>query len=279
MTSSCSPRSPREQGFGSLGACPCETSQPSNRARGGPLKQRSEHLTALPEDWDRALAIVAHPDDLEYGAAAAVARWTSQKKSVSYALVTSGEAGIDSMTPEDARPLREQEERLGAAAVGVEVVQFLGHRDGVIEHTLELRRDIARVIRGSKPEILVTINHHPTWPHGGFNMADHRVVGLAALDAASDAANRWVFTDLLEEGLEPWSGTRMVCVNASPHPTHVVDVSGFVEQGVASLEAHAAYINGLGGDFDARAFLESNLATAGSRANHDYAVDFEVIEL
>lgn len=247
--------------------------------RGGDLKQRSERLTTLPEDWDRALAIVAHPDDLEYGAAAAVARWTSQMKSVSYALVTSGEAGIDSMTPEEARPLREQEERLGAAAVGVEDVQFLGHRDGVLEHTLELRRDIARVIRRSRPEILVTMNHHPTWPHGGFNMADHRVVGLAALDAARDAANRWVFTDLLEEGLEPWNGTRMVCVNASPHPTHVVDVSGFVEQGVASLEAHAAYINGLSGAFDARGFLESNLGSAGRRANLDYGVDFEVIEL
>ncbi len=110
-------------------------------------------------------------------------------------------------------------------------------------------------------------------------MADHRVVGIAALDAARDAANRWVFMDLLEEGLEPWSGTRMACINASPCPSHVVDVSGFVEQGVASLEAHAAYISGLGGEFDARAFLKSNLGTAGRQANHDYAVDFEVIEL
>ena len=249
------------------------------RPGGGNLEGRYEDLTALPEDWDRALAIVAHPDDLEYGAAAAVARWTSQGKSVSYALVTSGEAGIDSMTPEDARPLREQEERLGAAAVGVEDVQFLGHRDGVIESTLVLRKDIARVIRRSRPEIIVTMNHHPTWPHGGFNMADHRVVGLAVLDAARDAANRWVFMELLEEGLEPWSGTRMVCINASPYPSHIVDVSGFLEQGVASLEAHAACIDGLGGGFDPRAFLKSNLGAAGRRANLDYAVNFEVIEL
>ena len=262
-----------------MAPCLTKSTQPSTGHRGGDLKKRSEHLTTLPEDWDRALAIVAHPDDLEYGAAAAVARWTSQGKSVSYALVTSGEAGIDSMTPEDARPLREQEERLGAAAVGVEDVEFLGHRDGVIEHTLELRRDIARAIRRSKPEILVTINHHPTWPHGGFNMADHRVVGLAVLDAARDAANRWVFMDLLEAGFEPWSGTRMACVNASPHPSHFVDVSGFVEQGIASLEAHAAYINGLGTEFDTRAFLESNLAATGTRVGHDYAVDFEVIAL
>ena len=101
----------------------------------------------------------------------------------------------------------------------------------------------------------------------------------SVLDAARDAANRWVFMELLEEGLEPWSGTRMVCINASPYPSHIVDVAGFLEQGVASLEAHAAYIDGLGGGFDPRAFLKSNLGAAGRRANLDYAVDFEVIEL
>src|SRR6201991_753019 len=91
-------------------------------------------LPPLREDWQRALCVAAHPDDLEYGAASAIARWTAQGKRVAYCLVTSGEAGIDSLPPEECGPLREQEERDGAALVGVTEVEFLGHRDGVIEY-------------------------------------------------------------------------------------------------------------------------------------------------
>ena len=98
-------------------------------------------LEPLPEDWDCALAIAAHPDDFEYGMASAVARWTSQGKQVTYVLVTRGEAGLD-IPPEDAGPLREDEERRSAAVVGVEDVSFLDYRDGVIEYGLPLRRDI-----------------------------------------------------------------------------------------------------------------------------------------
>jgi LmbE family N-acetylglucosaminyl deacetylase len=104
-------------------------------------------LTPLPEDWHTALAVVAHPDDLEYGAASAVARWTSQGKQVSYLLVTRGEAGIDAMDPAQVGPLREAEERRSARAVGVHGVEFLDYRDGMIEYGLPLRRDIARAIR------------------------------------------------------------------------------------------------------------------------------------
>ena len=91
----------------------------------------------------RAVAVVAHPDDLEYGAASAVARWTGQGKQVAYVLVTSGEAGIDGMDPAVARPLREEEERRSAAVVGAESVEFLGHPDGLVEPGVSLRRDIA----------------------------------------------------------------------------------------------------------------------------------------
>ncbi|MGH2752276.1 MAG: PIG-L deacetylase family protein, partial [Actinomycetota bacterium] len=234
-------------------------------------------LSPLSEEWDRALAVVAHPDDLEYGAASAIARWTSQGKSVSYVLVTSGEAGIASMAPETAGPLREQEERAGAAIVGVEDVEFLGHPDGMIESGLRLRKDIARAIRRCRPHALITINHHATWGGSSFNMADHRVVGLAVMDAARDAANRWVFQDLLEGGYQPWGGVRMVCINASPYPTHAVDVTGFLAQGIRSLQAHRAYIEGLGGEFDARAFLESSAAAVGDRAGYEHAVGFEVV--
>src|SRR5882757_7066181 len=95
-------------------------------------------LQPVPEDWSAALAAVAHPDDLEYGSAAAIARWTSQGKRVAYCLATSGEAGIDSVAPEQAGPLREEEQRASAAIVGVHSVEFLGHPDGMIEYGLRL---------------------------------------------------------------------------------------------------------------------------------------------
>src|ERR1700757_2013759 len=100
-------------------------------------------MEPMPEDWERAVAVVAHPDDLEYGAASAVARWTGQGKDVVYVLATSGEAGIDGLDPAAAGPPREQEERASAALVGVHAVDFLGHPDGLVEAGLALRRDIA----------------------------------------------------------------------------------------------------------------------------------------
>jgi LmbE family N-acetylglucosaminyl deacetylase len=236
-------------------------------------------LAPLPEDWDRALAVVAHPDDLEYGAASAIARWTEQGKWVGYVLATSGEAGIDGMHPDEAGPLRREEERAGAARVGVETVEFLDHRDGVVEGGMALRRDLARAIRRHRPDVLVLSNFELRWGFGGLNMADHRVVGLAALDAARDAGNRWVFPELIDDGLEPWSGLRYAAVSASPHPTHYVDVSATLERGIASLREHAAYLAGLGDGTDPDAFLRGNAASTGEGCGVPYAVDFELIPL
>src|SRR5262249_7289737 len=115
-----------------------------------------QQLAALPEDWDRALAVVAHPDDLEYGDACTVARWTSQGKQVHYLLVTRGEAGIDDMPPEEVGPLREIEEHRSAAEVGVSRVEFLAYPDGVVTYRLPLRRDIARAMRRYRPNVVIT---------------------------------------------------------------------------------------------------------------------------
>ena len=95
-------------------------------------------MQPMPEDWSRGVAVVAHPDDLEYGAASAVARWTGQGKSVSYVIVSSGEAGIAGQDPVTVGPLREEEERRSAAVVGVTDVQFLGHPDGLSGATAAL---------------------------------------------------------------------------------------------------------------------------------------------
>ena len=234
-------------------------------------------LEPLPEDWQTALAVVAHPDDLEYGCASAVARWTSQGKQVIYLLVSRGEAGIDAMSPSEAGPLREVEERQSARLVGVETVDFLNYRDGVIEYGLPLRRDIARAIRRYRPDVLLTTNQHLTWPGHVLNMADHRWVAQAVLDAARDAGNRWIFPELLTEGMEPWSGVRMVCLNDTDHATHAVDVGAYMAQGIASLEEHETYLAHLAERIDPERFLRDNAMAVGQRYGCDYAVSFEVI--
>lgn len=233
-------------------------------------------LEPLAEDWERAMAVVAHPDDLEYGAASAIARWTAQGKEAVYVLATRGEAGIDSMAPEEAGPLRAEEERRSAQAVGVRTVEFLDHPDGMIEYGLPLRRDIARSIRRHRPNVIVSLNPHPTWGGRALNMADHRAVGAAILDAVRDAANRWVFRELLDEGLDPWKGVRMVCFSGAPEPTHAVDVTGFIDRGITSLQEHQAYLAGLGGEFDPATFLRNHAAEVGKRLGCELAVSFEV---
>lgn len=162
----------------------------------------------MPTDWRRALAIAAHPDDLEYGAAGAVAAWTADGREVAYLLVTRGEAGIDRVLPVEAAPLRETEQRRSAELVGVSTVEFLDHADGVIEYGLPLRKDLAAAIRRHRPELLLIGNFADTWPGGGWNSADHRAVGRAAMDAVADAGNRWIFPELVDAGLAPWSGVR-----------------------------------------------------------------------
>ena len=153
-------------------------------------------MQPMPEDWDRAVAVVAHPDDLEYGVASAVARWTGQGKHVSYLLATRGEAGIAGMAPDQVGPLRVEEERRSAAVVGVSEVEFLDHTDGLVEYGIALRRDLAAAFRRLQPQVIITMSFDLTWgEEGPVNHADHRAVGLATLDACRDAANEWVFPE------------------------------------------------------------------------------------
>lgn len=198
-------------------------------------------LQPFPTDFDRVLCIVAHPDDLEYGTAAAVAGWTQAGKEVTYLLATRGEAGIDTMHPEEAARVREQEERDGAREVGVETVDFLdGFHDGVLENSLDLRRALAREIRRRRPEVVITQTFAERFATGMVNQADHRVVGREVLDAVAAAGNRWIFPELVEEGFEPWGGVRHLgWVGAEA--THEVDVTEHFEAAVRSLEAHREY--------------------------------------
>ncbi len=242
------------------------------------MQQRAAPSAAVPENWHTALAIVAHPDDLEYGAASAIAKWTAQGKTVTYVMVSKGEAGIDRMDPSVVGPLRMQEEINSARVVGVDTVEFLDYTDGVIEYGLPLRRDLSREIRRHRPDVIITINHHLQFFSGHLNMADHRWVGLAVFDAARDAGNRWIFPELLAEGYEPWNHVRFVAVFGSTEPTHAVDVSGHWETGLASLREHKAYLENLGdvgnSPFE---FLTAHAREAGAAFGCDYASYAELV--
>ncbi len=236
----------------------------------------TDRLELFPEDWSRALAVVAHPDDLEYGAASAVSRWTSQGKDVRYLLATRGEAGISDRPPAEVGPLREAEQRRSAAVVGVDVVEFLDHPDGLVVESVGLRRDVAAAIRRHRPDILISINYRDTWGGPAWNHADHRAVGRALIAAARDAANPWVFDDLPDPACE----VRFIAFNASPAPTHAVDVSDHVDAGIASLREHRTYLDGLDqgtSGTDPTSFLRTNAEAVGPSIGVAAAVSFEVV--
>lgn len=237
-------------------------------------------LIPLDEGWERAVAVVAHPDDMEFGSAAAVARWTGQGKHITYIMVTSGEAGIDGLDPVECKRVREAEQIESARIVGVDTVEFLGFKDGVIEYGILLRAAIAEVIRRYRPEIVLTGNFRDTFGGTNLNQADHIAVGRAVLDAVRDAGNRWIFNEQLVDGLEPWGGVKAVWAAGSPLSQHGVDTTDTFQAGVDSLAAHGAYIDGLGWEnFDPGEFLEGFGRMIGQRMGTAFATTFEVFPL
>jgi LmbE family N-acetylglucosaminyl deacetylase len=195
---------------------------------------------------DRILVIVAHPDDVDFGAAGTVARWTDAGIDVSYCIVTDGDAGGSdpSITRADMGKLRRVEQTAAAKEVGVTDLRFLGYPDGRVEATLELRKDLTRVIRLLRPDRVVCPSPDRYYARPGASHPDHRAVGSAALDAVyPDARNPFAFPELLaEESLDAWT-VREVWISASPAPTHYVDITDTFPRKIAALRSHASQIS------------------------------------
>jgi LmbE family N-acetylglucosaminyl deacetylase len=213
----------------------------------------------------RVLCLTAHPDDVDFAVAGTVARWTEAGIEVSYCVVTDGDAGgFDEAFPRDEMPALRQAEQLAAAkCVGVQDVRFLGYPDGRVEATLDLRRDLARVIRQVRPDRVVVPSPERNYNRIGIGHPDHRAVGSAALDAVyPDARNPFAFAELRErEGLAAWT-VREVWI-AGGTPNHYVDVTDTFPRKVAALRAHESQTSQM---TDLAELLRTRLAATARQA-------------
>jgi len=201
----------------------------------------------------RILAITAHPDDIDFGAAGTVAQWTGQGIEVVYLIVTDGDSGGHQRTGDagSMAALRRAEQTAAATLLGVRDVRFLGYPDGRVEPCLDLRRDITRVIRQVRPDRVLTHSPERNYARIAQSHPDHRAVGSAALDAVyPDARNPYAFPELLaDDGLEPWTVPE-VWLRGGPTPNHYVDVTDTFDRKIAAIRAHAsqtAHLDDIGG--------------------------------
>lgn len=193
----------------------------------------------------RILCVAAHPDDIEFTIAGSVARWVREGRDVVFCLVTSGGAGTNEHTPENTGlvPIRERESWDAARILGVKDLVFLGYQDGVLEPTLGLRRDLTRVIRRSRPDVVVCGDPTVRWYGSEYlNHPDHRAAASAALDAVFPSAEtRAIFPELLTEGLEPHKVKEVFLSGAVP-PDTWVDVGDTLAIKCAALKAHVSQV-------------------------------------
>ncbi len=187
-----------------------------------------------------ALVVIPHPDDAEYGIAGTVARWTAAGKEVVYAVCTSGDKGTNDvkMDPGELIETREQEQLAAARLLGVREVVFLRYPDQGLEDTPDFRKDIVRLIRKYKPEIVAAPDPHRRY----IWHRDHRIVGRVTLDAVFPfARDHLAYPDLLEERLEPHAVREVWCW-AAEDPNHRSDITDTFDLKMAALRCHDSQV-------------------------------------
>lgn len=226
--------------------------------------------------FTRALVLIAHPDDAEFGAAGTIARWTRLGTDVRYVVVTDGASG--SPDPEITRErLREQrivEQEAACKVLGVEQVEFLGHADGYLTPSIELRREIAAVIRRHQPEVVITLNPDVRWSSWGYiNHPDHRAVGDLVLHAINPAASSRLWDlSLLEEGLEPWEVSELWMMGFGDGD-ELVDITDVFDRKLEALRCHATQL----GDWDPEERIRQMSEARGRAAGVELAEAFTVL--
>jgi LmbE family N-acetylglucosaminyl deacetylase len=192
---------------------------------------------------ERVLVVTAHPDDCDFGAAGTIAKWTASGIKVSYCICTNGDqGGEDPTVPREEMPkIRQKEQRDAGKAVGVEDITFLNYRDGWLEPTIQLRKDIVRQIRISKPQRMLIQSPDRNWDRLFASHPDHMAAGEAAIQAVyPDSRNPFAFEDLLKvEGLEPWR-VNEVWVMSTQNPDHFIDITDVFDKKMKALHSHVS---------------------------------------
>jgi LmbE family N-acetylglucosaminyl deacetylase len=223
-----------------------------------------------------ALAVVAHPDDVEFNFGGTVALWIEQGWRVVYVIATHGDKGSSdaSMTPERLAELRMQEQRDAAAFMGAAGVEFLGYEDGALEPSLALRRDIARQIRRHKPQRMLVTDPSSLYTSGYIQHPDHIAAAQAALAATYPARDRMTMPELLAERLEPHAVSE-VYISGAREPDVFVDITPVLERKKDALRRHRSQISE-----EFLAFMEGFAREAASRAPEprpQFAESFAVV--
>lgn len=235
-------------------------------------------LWTIPRPFRRALVVAAHPDDAEFGAAGTIAQWVKDGTEVRYLVLTDGAAGSSdpTMTRERLVPLRAEEQRAACAELGVSDVVFLGHPDGYLQPTIEVRRQVAAEIRRHRPEAVITLNPDIRWTaRGRVNHPDHRAAGDLVLHSINPAASSRLWdTTLLDEGLEPWEVSEVWLMGFAEGPHHV-DVSATFERKVAALRRHASQLRG----WDPEERIREMAAHSGAQVGAALTEAFTVLHL
>jgi LmbE family N-acetylglucosaminyl deacetylase len=239
------------------------------------MARRSRPPHALDASLRRILCISAHPDDNEFVIAGTVAKWAREGREVVFCLVTSGAAGTNELTPHNDGlvPVRERECQDAAKILDVRDVVFLRYPDGVVEPSLDLRRDLTRVIRRHRPDVVMCGDPTVHWYGNEYlNHPDHRAVASAALDAVFPSAEtRFIFPELLAEGLEPHK-VREVWIAGSLAPDTWIDIADTLDVKCAALRAHVSQI-GVGEWVEG--LLREWAADAGKPAGIAYAESYK----
>ncbi|MBI1877053.1 MAG: PIG-L family deacetylase [Chloroflexi bacterium] len=225
------------------------------------------------------MAIVAHPDDIEFSCAGTMARWVKEGCEVIYVLCTSGDVGISEpgMTRARAAEIREAEQLAAAEVVGVKEVVFLREPDGMLENTITLRKKLVREIRRFKPEVVICGDPTVVWAGPNYiNHPDHRAAAGAAVDAVFPAAGQPnLFEELAEEGLSAHK-VRKVYVNAWEQPADIyVNISEMIDLKIGSLRKHASQM----GDWDPEPMVKDWAAQTAKGKEMVYAEAYRVITL
>jgi LmbE family N-acetylglucosaminyl deacetylase len=227
-------------------------------------------------DDRRALAIFAHPDDVDFGAAGTVARWVDEGWDVRYVCVTRGQKGAwdAHMDVEEYGALRETEQRAAAKVVGVDDVTFLDWMDSEVFDSLELRRALAREFRRHRPHRLLTMAPDPLPTDRFVNHPDHRIVGQAALDVTmTGGTTASIFPDLLDEDLPPWRDCAETWLMGPAIKPRAVDITPTIDRKLDAIRSHASQI----GDRDIETFMRARLREAGRVFGLPYAETFRVV--